>query len=166
MVAEIVDGELYASPRPGKPHARASTMLGGVLAVRFDGGDGGPGGWWIIDEPELHLGNDVLVPDIAGWRRERVPAYPDAGRCEIAPDWICEIVSPRTAALDRVRKLPRYASYGVQYAWIVDPEARSLEVYRERDGRFALENAFEGDARVRAEPFDAIELDLSSIWLP
>lgn len=166
MVAEIVNGELFASPRPARPDARAASALGGELYVRFDRGDGGPGGWWIVDEPELHFGRHVMVPDIGGWRRERVPEFPDAGRCEIASDWICEIVSPRTAALDRVRKLPLYAQHAVAYAWIVDPEARSLEVYRAREGRFTLENAYEGNTRVRAEPFDAIELDLGALWLP
>jgi Uma2 family endonuclease len=166
MVAEIVDGELFASPRPGRPHAYAESALFSELYQRFHRGDGGPGGWWIIFEPELHLGAHILVPDIGGWRRERVPEYPDAGRCEIAPDWICEIVSPRTAALDRVRKLPLYARYGVLFAWIVDPDARSLEVYRAHDGRFSLEAAYEGDARVRAEPFEAVELNLGAFWLP
>jgi Uma2 family endonuclease len=168
MVAEIVDGELFASPRPGRPHARVGSKLGGVLNVRFDddGSDGGPGGWWIVDEPELHLGEHVMVPDIGGWRRERMSEFPDAGRCEIAPDWICEIVSPRTAALDRVRKLPLYARHGVLFAWIVDPVAHTLEVYRAYEERFTLEAAYEGDTRVRAEPFEATELDLGRIWLP
>jgi Uma2 family endonuclease len=166
MVAEIVDGELFASPRPGRPHAHAESALASELIQRFHRGDGGPGGWWIIFEPELHLGSHVLVPDIGGWRRERVPEYPDAGRCEIAPDWICEVVSPRTAALDRERKLPLYARYGVLFAWIVDPEARTLEVYRASDAGLTLHAAYEGDTRVRAEPFDAVELDLSNVWLP
>ncbi len=165
LVAEIVDGELYASPRPAFRHARASSKLTSQLDRLFDEGDGGPGGWWIVPEPELHLSRDVLVPDIAGWRRERVPVFPDVAACDIAPDWVCEIVSPGTSKLDRTLKLPRYARYDVSYAWIVDPFAKTLEVYRREGDLFALIDAHSDDAVVRAEPFDACELNLGALWI-
>ncbi len=165
LVAEIIEGELFTSPRPASRHARASTLLGAELVRRFDRGDGGPGGWWIIDEPELHLGHDVLVPDIAGWRRERMPAFPDVSWFELAPDWICEIVSPKTSRLDRVKKLPRYARYEVAHAWIIDPTARTLEIYQRRGDVSALVATFDGAAVVRAEPFDACELNLGTLWI-
>jgi Uma2 family endonuclease len=105
LVAEIVEGELFTSPRPAVPHGHTSL----ALAARLFSFGAGPGGWWILIEPELHLGSDVLVPDIAGWRRQRVPYLPQTAAIEIAPDWICEVVSPATGGLDRLRKLPRYA---------------------------------------------------------
>jgi Uma2 family endonuclease len=166
MVAEIVEGELFASPRPASRHARATDVLNRRLGRAFDEGDGGPGGWWIVAEPELHLGRDVLVPDLGGWRRERMPAFPDVAAFDRAPDWVCEVTSPSTARLDRVRKLPRYAHHEVEYAWMVDPIARMLEVFRRSGEHFTLIAAFEDDAVVRAEPFDAIELDLAALWIP
>jgi Uma2 family endonuclease len=165
LVAEIVDGELFSSPRPASRHARASTLLGAQITRRFDEGDGGPGGWWIVDEPELHLGRDVLVPDIAGWRRERMPVFPDVAWFDVAPDWICEVVSPSTTLLDRVRKLPRYARYGIPYAWVVDPKAHSVEVYLLKGELYSLFSTHEGADVIRAEPFDACEINLASLWI-
>lgn len=164
LVAEIVDGELITSPRPASRHARAASGIGGMLVPRFDHGEGGPGGWWIIDEPELHLGRDVLVPDLAGWRRERMPEYPDVAYFELAPDWICEVVSPTTGRLDRARKLPKYASNSVSFLWLVDPAARTLEVYRLENGRWLLLGTHSDDDVVRTEPFDAIDLALQPLW--
>jgi Uma2 family endonuclease len=165
VVGEIVDGELYVNPRPAAPHARASSILGTEITGPFDRGRGGPGGWWILFEPELHLGADVLVPDLAGWRRERMPTIPDVAFFEIPPDWICEVVSPRTVRLDRTRKMPAYARHGVSFLWIVDPVAKTLEAFVLHDGSWKLESAHGGDDTVRAVPFDAIELDLSLLWL-
>jgi Uma2 family endonuclease len=115
LVAEIINGELHTQPRPAPHHSRASSSLGDELVSPFDKGRGGPGGWWILDEPELHLGHDVLVPDIGGWRRERMPRLPDTAWFELAPDWVCEVLSPGTARKDRVLKMPLYARYGVQH---------------------------------------------------
>ena len=165
LVAEIVEGELFTSPRPASRHAHASTGLGAELHMRFQRGNGGPGGWWIVSEPELHLGRDVLVPDIAGWRKERMPAFPDVAWFDLAPDWICEVVSPATARLDRLRKLPRYARYAIQWAWIVDPIAKGLEVYRLEQERWSLLSTHEGVGLVRIEPFDACEIDLGALWI-
>lgn len=166
LVAEIVDGELFTSPRPALRHATASSALGALLGPAFMFGRGGPGGWWILDEPELHLGADVLVPDLGGWRRERMPEVPDEAWCDIAPDWVCEVVSPSTGRLDRVRKMPKYAMHGVSHLWLVDPGVRTLEVYRLEQGRWSLV-ATHGDddvSLIRAEPFDAIALDLRLLW--
>lgn len=163
-VAEIVEGDLYASPRPAVPHSVSGSSLGGELVSAFQFGRGGPGGWWVLDEPELHLGDDILVPDLAGWRRERLLKPPDAPAITLAPDWICEILSPSTEQLDRARKLPAYARHGVPHAWLINPAARTLEVYRAEGGRWVLVGTYADDARVRAEPFDAIELDLLTLW--
>src|SRR5437667_2870051 len=130
LVAEIIDGELYTSPRPAPRHADASSGLGAVLRGPFDRGRGGPGGWRILDEPELHLGRDVVVPDIAGWRRERLPALPEAAFFTVAPDWVCEILSPSTERTDRRRKLSIYARKRVAHAWLVNPTLRMLEAFR------------------------------------
>ena len=164
LVAEILDGELYTSPRPAPRHADASSGLGGALRGPFDRGRGGPGGWRILFEPELHLGRDVLVPDIAGWRRERLPQLPEEAYFSIAPDWICEVVSPSTAAMDRVKKLRIYARERVRHAWLVDPIARTLEVLRLEDGRWTIVSTWAGLATLRAEPFEALDLDLALLW--
>ncbi|HEX3697715.1 MAG TPA: Uma2 family endonuclease [Polyangia bacterium] len=164
LVAEIVDGELYASPRPSPPHAVATTALGGDLSGPFQRGRGGPGGWWILFEPELHLGGDVLVPDLAGWRRERMPAVPKTAAFELAPDWICEVLSPGTARLDRGRKLPAYAREGVGHAWLVDPTSRTVEVLGLDQGGWRLLTTCGDDDLVRLPPFDAVELDLLALW--
>ncbi|HEY3356193.1 MAG TPA: Uma2 family endonuclease [Polyangia bacterium] len=169
MVAEILDGELYATPRPASPHAHTASMMAADLISRFGhppGDPGVPGGWWILIEPELHLGPDVIVPDLAGWRRERMPLMPNAPFFTLAPDFVSEIASPRRGRVDRVKKLPIYAREGVRHAWIVDPLERTLEVLGLEGGRWVLLATHGGDERVRAEPFAAIELDLARWWLP
>ncbi len=167
VVAEIVDGVLHTQPRPALPHARASTELGGQLTGPFGRGKGGPGGWVILDEPELHLGPepDIVVPDLAGWRRERMPRLPlDQAFLRLAPDWLCEVVSPSTQALDRGDKMDVYAREGVRHAWLVDPLAKLLEVWRLEGDKWLRLATSRGDALVRAEPFDAIELELGALW--
>lgn len=165
MVAEIIDGELELSPRPPKPHAAAATALGEELGPPFKRGRGGPGGWIILFEPELHLSADVLVPDLAGWRRERMPVMTTAeAHFTLAPDWVCEVVSPSTGAKDRARKLPIYAREAVSHVWLVDPLQRTLDVLRLQDRNWVIVAVHEGGAKVRAEPFDAIELDLGILW--
>jgi Uma2 family endonuclease len=165
QVGEIVGGELFASPRPAGAHARVTSKLGGKLDGPFDDGEGGPGGWIILDEPELHLGDAVLVPDLAAWRRERMPHVPeDLIAFELAPDWVCETLSPATSTLDRVRKMPVYAREGVQFAWLLEPIQRTLEVFQLERQQWRMVGSWEGDAKVRAVPFDAIELSLGSLW--
>ena len=138
--------------------------LGGDLVGPFDHGRGGPGGWWILDEPELHLGRNVLVPDWAGWRRSRMPSLPDTAYFPLAPDWVCEIISPSSASLDRVKKLTIYAREQVAHAWLVDPDARTLEVLGLDAGRWTILATHEGSEIVRAEPFAEVELELASLW--
>ena len=164
FVAEIIAGELYASPRPSPPHAYAASALGMELGGPFHRGRNGPGGWILLDEPELHFGDDVLVPDLAGWRRERMPALPDTAYFTLAPDWLCEVLSPSTETIDRARKLAIYAAQGVGHVWLVNPLLETLEVLRLESGRWSLLATHEGHAKVRAEPFDAIELELGALW--
>ena len=164
LVAEIINGRLVTHPRPAPKHAVAYSALGDELVSPFQKGRGGPGGWWILDEPELHLGADVLVPDLAGWRRERLPAMPETAWFELAPDWVCEILSPSTARDDRVEKLPIYAREGVAHCWLLDPELRTLEVYELREGHWLLHASYRDDARVSAPPFAAVEIELGGLW--
>jgi Uma2 family endonuclease len=164
MVAEIVDGELHASPRPALRHAWTSSRLGDRIGPPFHDGTGGPGGWIILDEPELHFGADVLVPDLAGWRRTRMPRLPDGAFTTLAPDWVCEIVSPSTASLDRVKKLAIYAREGVSRLWLVDPLVRTIEILRLSRKRWTIVSTHAGDEVVRLEPFGEIELELRTLW--
>jgi len=166
LVAELIEGDLYTSARPAIPHARVSSALGQDLGD-FDGPSGvanKPGGWWILDEPELHFGADVLVPDLAGWRRDRLPALPDEPAFTLAPDWACEALSPSTAALDRTRKMPVYARAGVAWLWLIDPHLQMLEVYRLEAGHWVVVANHGGSTTVRAEPFADIELDMRRWW--
>jgi Uma2 family endonuclease len=136
-----------------------------VLFGPFDRGIEGPGGW-LIDEPELHLSDHILVPDLAGWRRERMPTLPDTAYFELVPDWICEVLSPSTQALDRTDKMPIYAEHHVVHAWLGDPLAKMLEAYRLDSLRWLQIGAWAGNAHVRAEPFEAVELELGAPWMP
>jgi Uma2 family endonuclease len=164
LVAELVDGELYLSPRPASPHALAQSALQGELYGPFHRGRGGPGGWLLLFEPELHLGEDVLVPDIAGWRRERMPEAPDVVGFTLAPDWLCEVLSPSTAALDREKKMKVYAREGVRHLWLVDPLRQALEVYGLEGGRWEPQGTHTGQAHVHAEPFTPLLLELGLLW--
>jgi Uma2 family endonuclease len=165
QVAELVAGVLHLSPRPGKAHAAASSVLGEELGPPFRRGRGGPGGWILLDEPELHLGPEVLVPDLAGWRRERMPALTtELSYFTLAPDWVCEVLSPSTQPLDRTEKLPIYARAEVRHLWLIDPLLRLLEGMRLESGRWSLLGTWADDAHVRAEPFEAFELELALLW--
>ncbi len=165
VVGEIIGGELYVSPRPASPHSRASSRLGAILGP-FDMGTQGLGGWIILDEPELRLGPgpDVLVPDLAGWRRERMPGMPTVPAWTLAPDWLCEVLSPSTEALDRSRKMAVYAREGVKHLWLVDPRIQTLEVYRLEGGRWDRLGTHTGNVLVHAEPFEALPLKLALLW--
>lgn len=166
-VAEIIGGELILSPRPAAPHAVAASALGEELGPPFKRGRGGPGGWIILDEPELHLARDILVPDLGGWRRETMPAVADEPYFTVRPDWICEVLSPSTERFDRGDKLRIYAQAGVNHAWLVNPLVRTLEVVKlstEKPHQWTTLGVFRDDAKVRAEPFEVFELDLAILW--
>jgi Uma2 family endonuclease len=163
FVAEMFDGDLWAFPRPALRHANTTGSLFAELHKAFHHGD--PNGWVILFEPELHFGRDVLVPDIAGWRRARMPAVPDEPYLTLAPDWICEVLSPSTQAVDRSKKLRIYGREGVAHAWLVDPIARSLEVLSLEARQWKERGRYADEARARAAPFDSIELELSALWI-
>lgn len=163
-VAEIIDGVLYLSPRPAFPHAGATTMLATDLAGPFDKGRGGPGGWRIFIEPELHFGEDVVVPDIAGWRTSRMPKQPTEAFATLAPDWLCETLSPSTAKLDRTKKLGVYARERVPYVWFVEPRRQTLEVFALQGSNLVTQATYRAHEKVRVEPFEAVEIDLSFLW--
>lgn len=164
LVAEIIDGDLYATPRPALRHALAASSLGAELVPPFQNGRGGPGGWWILDEPELHFGADIVVPDLAGWRRERLPTVPDDAFLTLAPDWLVEVLSPSTAQLDRVKKLAIYAREQVASVWLVDPSQRVLEVLALDEGRWIIEGTYGPEGLVRAAPFEEVEISLARLW--
>jgi len=164
VVGEILGGELFTQARPRARHAAASSTLGEELGPPFRRGRGGPGGWIFLDEPELHLGDDVIVPDLAGWRRERMPELADVAFLELPPDWVCEVLSPRTARVDRVLKRHIYARERVAHYWLLDPDAKTLEVERLDGETYRVVLSASEDDKVRAEPFDAIELDLGLLW--
>ncbi len=163
-VAEIIDGTLHVQPRPAAPHALASSRLGGVFSGPFGFGRGGPGGWWIIDEPELHFGEDILVPDLAAWRRERMPDYPDTAYFTLAPDWVCEVLSPSTRRIDLHGKRPIYAREGVAHLWFIDPVDRTLEAFELRETEWVLIATAKDDDPVAVRPFDAITFSLADLW--
>ena len=164
QVAEIVDGALYTNPRPAAPHALAASALEMDLGPAFQFGRGGPGGWWSIVEPELHLRDDILVPDLAGWRRARMPSYPETAYFTLAPDWVCEILSPSTRKLDLEAKRPVYAREGVRHLWLVDPAERTLEAFELTAGEWARIATAADDEPVRIAPFEAVSFNLADLW--
>ncbi len=164
LVAEILDGELVTHPRPAPPHGAMQSAISGRLDRPFRLGEGGPGGWVFITEPELHLGPQVIVPDVAGWRMERLPKFPDTAFIETVPDWVCEILSPSTAHDDRGRKRRIYATYGLGHLWLLDPIGRELEAFELRDGKWTLIETYSGEVVVDAPPFAAVPFALASLW--
>ncbi len=164
MVAEIVDGVLHLQRRPGSLPALAKSALGSGIGAAFHMGRDGPGGWWILDEPELHFDEDILVPDIAGWQRERMPAISDVAYLTLAPDWVCEVLSPSTRVLDLEGKRPIYAREGVGHLWLVDPAARTLEAFALGNGAWTPAGAARGDEPVSLPPFEAVAFPLGALW--
>jgi Uma2 family endonuclease len=164
FVAELVGGVLHTSPRPAPRHAHVSATLGQDVGTPFARGRGGPGGWRILDEPELHLGDDVLVPDLAGWRLETLPELPETAYFAVRPDWICEILSPSNARFDRLVKMDRYALAGIPWAWLVDPIERYLEVYELQNGAWVKRGGALDEHDARLPPFDAVPLDVGALW--
>jgi Uma2 family endonuclease len=158
LVAQIIHGQLITLPRPAPRHARASSIIGGKLVLPMT-----KVGVVLLDEPELHLA-DILVPDLAGWRRERMPTLPETAYFEFPPDWVCEVLSHARARIDRVDKLGIYAAQGVAHAWLIDPDARTLEVFALIDGPWRLDMALKDSDEVRAPPFDVIQFSLVALW--
>lgn len=165
MVGEIIDGELIVSPRPSVRHSHAASSLGGEIVPPYKFGRGGPGGWIILDEPEISLGENIIVPDLAGWKRERFPIEEDHNWISVCPDWVCEVVSPGSVRIDRVKKMGIYAQHRVPYFWIIDPANNTLEVLKNEAGQWLIIGTYAEDDKVRAEPFQEIEIDLSFLWL-
>ena len=166
LIGEILHGQLITQPRPTPRHAFSASGIGAELTPPFQRGRGGPGGWWILDEPELHLAGHILVPDLAGWRRERMPVFPETAYFTLAPDWVCEVLSPGTARTDRVVKAPIYATQGVAWLWLVDPDQRTLEVYRLLEGHWLLEETAQEDDSVAPPPFAEHRFSLADLWVP
>ena len=166
IMGEILGGQLHTQPRPAAPHAIAASRLGAHVCTAYDLRRRGPGGWWILDEPELHFVRDteILVPDLAGWRRERMTDVPADHRFEVVPDWICEVLSPATRSKDREIKMPLYARYGVAHAWLVDPAARTLETYESHGGQWKELGVYSADDTVTAAPFEAAAFELGDLW--
>lgn len=165
VVAEVIDGVLHQSPRPAMPHLAAASALGEELGPPFKRGRGGPGGWIILDEPELHLGDDIVVPDLGGWRRETLPTLPEDAFLTVAPDWVCEVASPSTRRLDRGSKLEVYEKQGVKHVWFVEPLDRFLEVLELDGASYRIVQRAAGTEPARLRPFDAIEFDLGALWM-
>ncbi len=166
LTGEILDGQLHAQPRPAPRELHATSRLDRTIGRSYGDGDGGPGGWWILIEPEIHFVRDteVVVPDLAGWKRERMVSLPETAYFEIPPDWVWEILSPSTASKDREIKMPLYARYGVSHAWLVDPDAHTLEVFQLQGGAWVEIGDYAADDQVTVLPFDAITLDLAALW--
>ncbi len=164
LVAEVLAGDLYTHPRPAGRHAEAASVLAMDLGSAFHRGRGGPGGWIILFEPELHMNEDILVPDLAGWRRDRMAVVPPDAFISVAPDWACEVLSPATALVDRRLKMRILARERVPFVWLVDPQVRSVEVYRLEGDNYAALGTYGEDEVVRLEPFEAIELELRALW--
>ena len=163
-VAEVVEGALHLQPRPASRHALAGSSLSVEIGGPFQRGRGGPGGWWVLYEPELHFDRDILVPDFAGWRRERMPDYPDTPYFTLAPDWVCEILSPSTRTFDLEEKRPIYAREGVGHLWFVDPAARTLEAFALQEGTWTPAGSARNDEPVSFPPFEAVTFPLDALW--
>lgn len=166
MTGEIIDGELIATLRPSRQHVFTTTALGTRVASSFQFGEGGgPGGWIILIEPEIKLAEDVLVPDLVGWKEERFPFVEEHNSISAPPDWVCEVLSPSTLSIDKIKKMPVYARHAIRYLWLVDPIARTLDAFRLESGKWLLLDSFSENDKLCAEPFGEVEIDLGKLWL-
>jgi Uma2 family endonuclease len=164
MVGEIIGGRLHAQPRPRAGHGAAGGALGSIVTGSYQFGRGGPGGWLFIDEPELHLGRDIVVPDIAGWRTERIDFTAETVGITTAPDWVCEVLSPTTEKLDRGPKRAIYGAAGVGHLWLLDPRARLLEAFANVNGQWLLIGVASSNDEVALAPFEAAPFALGLLF--
>ena len=164
LIAEILNGDLWVSPHPLPKHSHAMTMLAVALVPPFQQGNGGPGGWQLLVEIEVHFGGDVLVPDLAGWRTDRDLNVIERSRVTDATDWVCEILSKSTEKIDRGLKMQIYAREKVGHLWFVDPRKRTLEVFKLVAGVWVPKQVLKHDALVSAQPFDAVPFPLARLW--
>jgi Uma2 family endonuclease len=163
---EIIDGELYTQPRPRARHTRFTSALQRFVGGPFDLDDDGPGGWVILVEPGLELpAAPEVAPDLAGWRREGFTWPEEGDPITLVPNWVCEVLSPSNAAYDRTVKFPFYARVGVEWLWVVDPRERTVEVRRFVGGAWVVRTSFAGEAALRAEPFEKVEIPLARLWV-
>lgn len=163
---EIIAGEMVVTPRPSRRHAQVESALCAELKAPFDFGRGGPGGWVILVEPEIQLGEHTLVPDLAGWRRERFPVSEDHNWISATPDWICEILSPNTVRLDRITKMAIYRDHAVPHVWLLDPVAKTLEAFGlGQSGTWLTLGLYADDQTIRAAPFHEVAIDLANLWM-
>ena len=165
MIGEIIDGELIAAPRPSRRHSSTIAKITSTVLPPYEYGRGGPGGWIILVEPEIEFGENILVPDLAGWKEERFIWEEEQNPISVIPDWACEVLSPNTARLDRVKKMARYAEHGVSFLWLIDPILMTLEAYRLESGRWTLLGSYAENDKVRVEPFQEIVIGLGDLWL-
>ncbi len=166
LTGEILNGRLYAQPRPSAKHVLVSSNLGIEIGGPYFRGRGGPGGWWILQEPEVHLALDeqVVVPDVAGWKKSRMPVMPEGHKFTVVPDWVCEVLSPSTESSDREIKKPLYARYGVRYLWLMHPKNQTLEAYKLVKGDWQLQGEFCENDKVCVEPFELLDITLGELF--
>ncbi|MBF0474900.1 MAG: Uma2 family endonuclease [Deltaproteobacteria bacterium] len=166
MTGEIIEGELIVTPRPSKKHAYASSVLDKTIGTPYQiGGRGGPGGWIFLMDQEIKLDENIVVPALAAWRRERFPVLEETNWISVAPNWVCEILSPSTFRHDKVKKMPLYARHAVEHIWLIDPVAMTMDAFRLESGRWVLLGSYADQGKVRVEPFQEIELDLADLWI-
>jgi Uma2 family endonuclease len=166
-IYEVLAGNLEAQPRPRPSHGRTQALLAGELSGPFDRGRGGPGGWWLVIEPDVELdAHNIVAPDIAGWRRERMPVFTDERPIAVRPDWICEVVSPSNRRRDRGPKADLYQRVGVPHYWILDSEERTLEAFENRSAAWVRLGAWSDGDSARIPPFDAISLEVGGLFTP
>ncbi|MFH1115417.1 MAG: Uma2 family endonuclease [Pseudomonadota bacterium] len=164
-IGQIIDGELIVSPRPSRGHSFAANVLTTEVTSSYQfGGSRGPGGWIILIEPEIKMGEDILVPDLAGWKEDRLPREEKTNWISVSPDWVCEIVSESSIRVDRIKKMSIYAREGIPYFWLINPRDHTLEVFRLESGRWTVLGTFADDDKVRAEPFQEVEIELGRLW--
>jgi Uma2 family endonuclease len=167
VVGEIIEGVLYTMTKPRMRHQRTMRMISGRVGEPFDNERGGPGGWWIVPEPGIELPNTPeITPDVAGWRRERMPEMPFDEPIRVVPDWVCEILSKTTRRHDLLVKLPYYAKIGVSHHWLVDLEARVLIAHRLEASEWRIIGTYSDETEARIAPFDAVPLNVADWWPP